>query len=87
MATDSEMRQDARQGALVVSIVTAVAEAKGVDHRELDGRLFDAVDPDALARLFRRPNASGYVVLEIDGVQVRITDDYEVTGVDVPGDN
>jgi len=40
-----------RDGSVTERIVTAVAEARGVDPLELDTRLHDVVDPDAIERL------------------------------------
>lgn len=37
---------------LAVTVTEAVARAEGVSADRLDARLFDAVDPDALDRLF-----------------------------------
>lgn len=42
---------------LSVTIVEAVAKAKGISAENLDDRLFDVVDPDALDRLFRPTDA------------------------------
>lgn len=40
---------------ICTTVVTAVAEAKGVDPMDLNHRLNDVVDPDALERIFQKP--------------------------------
>ncbi|MFC7096825.1 HalOD1 output domain-containing protein [Halobaculum marinum] len=37
---------------ICLAVISAVAEARGVRPTELDAPLYDAVDPDALQRLF-----------------------------------
>lgn len=51
------------------TIVSSVAEAKGVSPGELDPPLYDAVDPDALERLFETGGPPG----EPPSVVVRFT--------------
>ncbi|PSP78628.1 hypothetical protein BRC81_07350 [Halobacteriales archaeon QS_1_68_20] len=41
------------------AVLTAVADAEGVDPVDLDRPLYDAVDPDALDALFRTDVADG----------------------------
>jgi hypothetical protein len=58
---------------LSVTITEAVARAKGVASDELDARLFDAIDPDALERLFDPTDRSTHeaeVRFHIDGNSV-----------------
>jgi hypothetical protein len=43
---------------LSMTVTEAVARAEGVTPEELEARLFDAIDPDALERLFRPTNRS-----------------------------
>lgn len=57
---------------LVVAIVDAVADAAGVDASALDTPLYDAIDPDALSKLFHTLDGSvdGYVAFTYDGYRV-----------------
>lgn len=58
---------------LSVTITEAVACAKGIASDELESRLFDAVDPDALDRLFGPTDRSTHqaeVRFHIDGTSV-----------------
>jgi len=64
-------------------VVTAVADANDVDVTDLDVRLYDIVDPDALERLFRPradgiPRARGQVVFEMAGCTVVVHSDGDV---------
>lgn len=45
-------------GSVSETVVVAVAEARGVDPTELEPRLYDFVDPDALDSLFRSDDGS-----------------------------
>ena len=72
---------------LSVTITEAVACANGVASDELDVRLFDAIDPDALERLFGptdRSESEAEVRFHIDGnaVVVRNTGDVFVRPVE-----
>lgn len=63
-------------------VVTAVADAKDVDPLQLSP-LYEAVDPDALERLFQAPptggdRAVGRVVFTIDGCEVVVHSDGDV---------
>lgn len=40
------------------TIIEAVAEVEGVAPTDVDGRLYDVVDPDALDRLFERTHSA-----------------------------
>lgn len=67
-----------------VTIVEAVAEANGVDPLELDVRLHDVVDTDALARLFEpRRTTVGSLPVEVTfsmaGCDVSVSSDGMVT--------
>ncbi|WP_313693889.1 HalOD1 output domain-containing protein [Halorarum halobium] len=58
----SEAREITREvgtDTLVGTIVDAVAAAKRTDPTELDTRLNDAVDPDAIESLFDTPGSEG----------------------------
>lgn len=62
-------------------IVFAVGEAVGVDPLDLDERLYDVIDPDALDRLFT--NGSGTVEFTVAGCQVTVHGDERVVVVPV----
>lgn len=64
-------------------IVEAVAAARGVEPLELDDRLYDVIDPDAIAKLFstggrRGPPVRGRVSFTLDRCQVTVHDDLSV---------
>lgn len=64
----------------VVTIVTRVAETRGVDPTEIDERLYDAVDAEAVWRLFRdRPESAGSVEFEFADATVRVSATDEIT--------
>lgn len=56
------------------TVVTAMAEAKGVDPMDLTERLYDCIDPDALDRLFATcdRDSIGAVVFEMAGCRVKV---------------
>lgn len=67
----------------VVAIVTRVAETRGIDPTDVDERLYDAVDAEAVWQLFRdRPESTGSVEFEFAGTTVRVsaTDEIAVEG-------
>jgi hypothetical protein len=47
------------------NIVTAVAEERGIDPRDVDDRLYDVIDPHALGRLARQSEASSDISLSV----------------------
>ena len=61
---------------LTSEVVTAVARREGVDPAAVEPTLFEAVDGDALARLFR--GTTGHVTIEYHGYEVRVTSEGEV---------
>lgn len=68
---------------LVVDVVSAVADANGVDPTELEPRLNNVVDTDALGRIFSdRPNGvarpGGRIVFTLCGCEVTIDGDQSV---------
>lgn len=70
-------------------VVTAVADARDVDPLDLDERLHEVVDPDALWQLFAdRPNGvsrdGGEVTFHLAGCEVTVygESDVEVVGPD-----
>lgn len=69
---------------LSVFIVTAVASITETDPTEITPPLNEAIDPDALDRLFadrpgNRPRDGGYLVFGLGGCRVAIYSDGEVT--------
>ncbi|EMA59124.1 HalOD1 output domain-containing protein [Halorubrum lipolyticum] len=46
-------------------IVTAIAEERGIDQRDVDERLYDVIDPHALGRLARQSEASDDLSLSV----------------------
>lgn len=65
----------ARNESVSAAVIDAVAEANGVDPLDLEPRLNDIVDPDALERLFRYGAAgespsSGRIVFRMAGCEV-----------------
>lgn len=59
------------------AVVTAVAAAEGVPVQEIQESLYDAVDPDALGRLFR--GSPGQVIFEYHDYEVTIDHEGIVT--------
>ncbi|WP_328765760.1 HalOD1 output domain-containing protein [Haloarcula nitratireducens] len=76
------------------TVVYAVAAAKGVDPLDLDERLYDHVNPEALDELFREPDAERHATLtfsmagcrvEIEnGEVVVVTESEEPSAPEVP---
>lgn len=62
---------------LVTTIVSAIADAAGTEPAALDRPLYEAVDTDALAKLFHDLNGSvdGYVAFNYDQFRVFIHSD------------
>ena len=54
------------------SVVYAVAEAKDVDPMDLDERLYNCIDPDALDRLFPCQQTAGSLTFSMAGCRVEI---------------
>lgn len=63
------------------TIVKAIAEAEATDPTDLDTRLYDVIDPEALNELFHRddgPATDGCVSFKYDGYTVTVHSDYSV---------
>jgi len=62
------------------AVVVAVAEHNGVDPLDLDERLYDCIDPDALDRLFASAGdgACGTVQFVMAGCHVEVSADRRV---------
>ncbi|WP_423999845.1 HalOD1 output domain-containing protein [Haloarcula salina] len=59
------------------TIVHAVADTLGIDPVDLDDRISDCIDPDALDRLFRagepgEPSPDGLVVFSMAGCRIEV---------------
>lgn len=66
---------------LSVAVIEAVAEAKAVDPTEMETTLYDAVDPDALDRLFTDRGGeafAGRVVFELGAHEVTVQSNGDV---------
>lgn len=70
-----------RRGPLSEAVITAVADAKGVDPLDL-GPLYDVIDPDALNQILPRsvgrPPISLKVSFTMEGCEVVVHEDGEV---------
>ncbi|MFC7027580.1 HalOD1 output domain-containing protein [Halomicroarcula sp. GCM10025324] len=64
------------------TVVRAVADVKDVDPLDLDARVYDAVDPDALDRLFTPTGdgsaREGMVAFPMAGCRVEVQSDHAV---------
>ncbi|QLH77772.1 hypothetical protein HZS55_10860 [Halosimplex rubrum] len=73
---------DREEGAdLSIAVVEAIAEAKGVEPTEMGSTLYDAVDPDALDRLFpgqESDGVTGRVVFELGAHEVTVQSNGDV---------
>jgi len=58
-------------GSLSVSVVEALAEAKGVSPVDIREPMYDVVDPDALDQLFTRSDG-GHVVFELADHEITV---------------
>jgi hypothetical protein len=65
-------------GSASVTVVRAVAQARGVEPTELSDRLNDVLDPDALDRLFPGPPVEGTVAFPLEGCTVTVRGDATV---------
>jgi len=61
------------------AVVVAVAELNDVDPLDLNERLYDCIDPDALDTLFRAGGSSGAVQFTMAGCRVDVSADRTVT--------
>lgn len=73
-----------RNESVSTAVIGAVADANGVDAIDLEPRLDDAVDPDALERLFRygasgEPRSAGRVSFRMAGCDVVVRSAGRVT--------
>jgi hypothetical protein len=61
------------------AVVVAVAEQNGVDPLDLNERLYDCIDPDALDALFTAEGACGTVQFVMAGCHVEVSAARRVT--------
>jgi len=61
------------------AVVYAVAELNNVDPLDLNERLFDCIDPDALDKLFSGAGACGAVQFTMAGCHVEVSADRTVS--------
>ncbi|QIB73923.1 hypothetical protein G3I44_06235 [Halogeometricum borinquense] len=64
-------------------IITAVADAKGVEPLDIDDRLHDIIDVDAVKQLFvgmpdKRSMTEGRVSFTLDGCEVTINEQWDI---------
>ena len=75
-ATDS---QDRTEQPLSRTIVETVADAEGVAPTELDARLYDVLEPEALDNLFQHqadgPATDGFVTFTFHGYEITVHSD------------
>ena len=87
----SEQNQKSRSGdSLVHDIVSTVADARGIDPIEMEERLHDVIDPDALGHLFAdrldgTSRRGGQVTFRLARCEVTVDGDWQVS-VRVPED-
>ena len=65
------------KGDLATSVLDAVGRVENVDPTALDDSLFEAIDGDALDRLFR--DTTGRVTFEYHGYEVTVTSEADVS--------
>lgn len=75
MSTGKMARQSTRPD-VTAAVATALADRENVPTDELSPPLYEVVDPEALASLFR--NTSGRVTFEYREYEVTVDDDYVV---------
>lgn len=80
MTTSKQLYRPSPTEPLSQTVVDAVADVKGIDPADLDERLYDCLDPDALDRLFAPVEADtadrdGMVVFTMAGCRVEVQSD------------
>jgi len=65
-------------GGMIAEVTTAIADAEGVEPSELDYRLYDYVDPDAIEQLASGPQNSWTLTFSVPNHEVTVTDDGRV---------
>lgn len=69
------VRENWLSGPITTTIVTAIADAKGVDPSDLDLVLHEYIDVDALESLSTHENSSWTLSFELPEHKVTVTDD------------
>ena len=72
------VRSESMKDARLVQIVEGIAEAKEVDPEELDMRLHDHIDTDAIRRLESRDTGPWTLSFELDELEVTVGSDGRV---------
>jgi len=72
-AGSTPVHRTVKEGPVSLAVVEALAEAKDVSPVEVERPLYDAVDPDAIDRLFENGIDGGRVVFTASGYEVTVT--------------
>ena len=75
----NQIQKSSKAQGVSMSVVEAVAEAKGTRPEELTSPLYDTIDPDALNALFRNGGTSGEVEFTYLGYRVLVDSDGKIT--------
>jgi len=59
---------------MIAEVTAAIADAEGVEPSELDYRLYDYVDPDAIEQLASGPDNSWTLTFSVPNHEVTVTD-------------
>lgn len=84
MANSSLRKTRTSSNSMAMEVITKVADHEGIDPMDLDRRLQDVVDVDALESLFPARSISddddvGYLVFAYHGHEITVTRDGEVS--------
>ena len=78
-ANESRLVDSTDDTRICVAIVEAVSEVSGVEPCQLDTRLYDVVDPDALERIVRSGGPDVQVSFRFGAYRVSVFGDGEIT--------
>jgi len=67
---------------MLADVTAAIADAEGVEPSELDYRLYDYVEPEALELLASRPEDSWTLTFSVPNHEVTVTDGGRVVVAD-----
>lgn len=70
---DSEGRSDRRQSDVVTRVVSLVAGRAGVDPEQLEPRLYDVVEPEALRTVVETASADAALSLEFQYADFQVS--------------
>lgn len=81
--TTEVIEKASRANQLSETVINAVADAKGVETIELETRLYDIIDPDALENIFKEKTdgtarTNGRIVFSMCGCEVIVYSDGQV---------